>query len=163
WKQKYPDEVKAIIGLDMATPKTYLSWKGDEIDRRISVIKKMKKAKDKGLLFWLPLYKRGLNKEEIKEQKILWKKNAFNECYIKEAEAVLKNAEKVAAAGMIKCPVLMFVSNGKQVSPDWLEHEREFAEQCNAKLINLNCGHYVHYYESDLISNEIRNFVNACL
>lgn len=163
WKQKYPDEVKAIIGLDMATPKTYLAWKSDEINRRISIIKKMKSAKDKGLLFWFPLNKRGLSKEEIKEQNILWKKNAFNECYIKEAEAVLKNAEKVAAAGMIKCPVLMFVSNGKQVSPNWLEHEREFAEHCNAKLINLNCGHYVHYYESDLISNEIRNFVNACL
>ena len=101
WKQKYPDEVKAIIGLDMATPKTYLAWSNEEIDRRISIIKKMKKAKDKGLLFWLPLNKRGLNKEEIKEQKILWKKNAFNECYIKEAEAVLKNAEKVAAAGKL--------------------------------------------------------------
>ena len=163
WKQKYPDEVKAIIGLDMATPKTYLSWKGDEIDRRISVIKKMKNAKDKGLLFWLPLNKCGLNKEEIKEQKNLWKKNAFNECYIKEAEAVLKNAEKVATAGNLECPVLMFVSNGKQVSPNWIEHEKEFAEQCNAKFINLNCGHYVHYYESDLISIEIRKFVNACL
>lgn len=159
WKQKYPDEVKAIIGLDMATPKTYLAWNSDEIDRRISIIKKMKKAKEKGLLFWFPLNKRALTKEEIKEQKKIWKKNAFNECYIKEAEAVLKNAEKVAAAGMIKCPVLMFVSNGKQVSPNWLEHEQEFAEQCNAKLINLNCGHYVHYYESDLISNEIRKFV----
>lgn len=159
WKQKYPDEVKAIIGLDMATPKTYLAWNSDEIDRRISIIKKMKKAKEKGLLFWFPLNKRALTKEEIKEQKKIWKKNAFNECYIKEAEAVLNNAEKVAAAGMIKCPVLMFVSNGKQVSPNWLEHEREFAEQWNAKLINLNCGHYVHYYESDLISIEIRNFV----
>ena len=159
WKQKYPDEVKAIIGLDMATPKTYLAWNSDEIDRRISIIKKMKSAKDKGFLFWFPLNKRALTKEEIKEQKKIWKKNAFNECYIKEAEAVLNNAEKVAAAGMIKCPVLMFVSNGKQVSPNWLEHEQEFAEQCNAKLINLNCGHYVHYYESDLISNEIRKFV----
>ena len=159
WKQKYPDEVKAIIGLDMATPKTYLAWNSDEIDRRISIIKKMKKAKEKGLLFWFPLNKRALTKEEIKEQKKIWKKNAFNECYIKEAEAVLNNAEKVAAAGMIKCPVLMFVSNGKQVSPNWLEHEREFAEQWNAKLINLNCGHYVHYYESDLISIEIRKFV----
>lgn len=158
WKQKYPDEVKAIIGLDMATPKTYLSWTKDEVDRRISVIKKMKKAKDKGLLFWLPLNRRALTKEEIKEQRILWKKNAFNECYIKEAEAVLENAEKVAAAGKIECPVLMFVSNGKQVSPNWLEHEKEFAAQCNAKLINLNCGHYVHYYESDLISKEIRGF-----
>ena len=163
WKQKYPDEVKAIIGLDMATPKTYLAWSNEEIDRRISIIKKMKKAKDKGLLFWLPLNKRGLNKEEIKEQKILWKKNAFNECYIKEAEAVLNNAEKVTSAGKVECPVLMFVSNGKQVSPNWLEHEQEFAEQCNAKLINLNCGHYVHYYKSGLISTEIRNFVSAYL
>lgn len=159
WKQKYPDEVEAIIGLDMATPKTYLSWKSDEIDRRISIIKKMKSAKDKGLLFLFPLNKRGLSKEEIKEQKNLWKKNAFNECYIKEAEVVLKNAEKVFAAGKIECPVLMFVSNGKQVSSNWLEHEREFAEQCNAKIITLNCGHYVHYYESDLISKELRNFV----
>lgn len=158
WKQKYPDEVEAIIGLDMATPKTYLAWNSDEIERRISIIKKMKNAKDKGLLFWFPLNKRALTKQEIKEQKILWKRNAFNECYIKEAEAVLKNAEKVAAAGMIKCPILMFVSNGKQVSPNWLKHEQEFAEQCNAKLINLNCGHYVHYYESDLISKEIRGF-----
>ena len=163
WKQKYPDEVKAIIGLDMATPKTYLAWSNEEIDRRISIIKKMKKAKDKGLLFWFPLNKRGLSKEEIKEQKILWKKNAFNECYIKEAEAVLNNAEKVSSAGKVECPVLMFVSNGKQVSPNWLEHEQDFAEQCNAKLINLNCGHYVHYYESDLISTEIRNFVSAYL
>ena len=147
----------------MATPKTYLAWSNEEIDRRISVIKKMKKAKDKGLLFWFPLNKRGLSKEEIKEQKILWKKNAFNECYIKEAEAVLNSAEKVSSAGKIECPVLMFVSNGKQVSPNWLEHEQDFAEQCNAKLINLNCGHYVHYYKSDLISTEIRNFVSAYL
>lgn len=159
WKQKYPDEVETIIGLDMATPKTYLAWNSDEIDRRIAIIKKMKSAKDKGLLFWFPLNKRGLSKEDIKEQKILWKRNAFNKCYIKEAESVLKNAEKVSAAGKIECSLLMFVSNGKQVSSNWLEHEREFAEQCNAKIITLNCGHYVHYYESDLISNEIRNFV----
>lgn len=52
----------------------------------------------------------------------------------------------------------MFVSNEKQVSPDWLEYERDYANQTNAKLIYLNCGQYVHYYKSDLISIEIRNF-----
>ena len=58
-------------------------------------------------------------------------------------------------------PFTLIVGSLKSVwvSLNWLEHEREFAEQCNAKLINLNCGHYVHYYESDLISIEIRNFV----
>ena len=27
WKQKYPDEIKAVIGLDMAFPGLYLRWK----------------------------------------------------------------------------------------------------------------------------------------
>ena len=35
----------------------------------------------------------------------------------------------------------------------------EAAAEPQQTLINLNCGHYVHYYESDLISNEIRKFV----
>ena len=29
----------------------------------------------------------------------------------------------------------------------------------NAKIIQLNCGHYVHYYESDCISEEIMRFI----
>ena len=59
----------------------------------------------------------------------------------------------------IACPILMFVSDGKQVSAGWIEHEREFAEQTNARIIYLNCGHYIHYYESERISREIRIFV----
>ena len=54
----------------------------------------------------------------------------------------------------------MFVSDGKQVSSGWIEHERKFAERVNAKIIYLNCGHYIHYYESEYISREIKVFVN---
>ena len=52
WKQKYPDEVKAIIGLDMAVPGVYLHWKQKEIDQRIRFMKIMRKLSDHGLLFW---------------------------------------------------------------------------------------------------------------
>ena len=55
----------------------------------------------------------------------------------------------------------MFVSDGKQVSAGWIEHERKFAEQTNARIIYLNCGHYIHYYESERISREIRVFVEG--
>lgn len=160
WKQNYPDEIEAIIGLDMAVPATYLAWSEEDISQRIRFMKRMRKLNDRGLLFWYPLSRRGLNRKEIKQQRILQRRNAMNPCYINEAKAVLKNAKLVDAAGEIDCPILMFVSDGKQVSSGWIDHEREFAKQMNAKIVYLNCGHYIHYYESDRISHEITAFVN---
>lgn len=160
WKQKYPDEVRAIIGLDMATPKTYMEWGVGELDKRINLMKRIRKINDLGLLFWYPLNKRGLNKDEIKEQKLLWKRNAMNNCYVKAAEAVLDNANSVASLGKIEGPTLMFVSDGKQVSPNWINNESEFAEQVNAEIVYLKCGHYIHYYESEKISRMIKEFLD---
>lgn len=163
WKQKYPDEVTSIIGLDMAVPGVYLHWNQEEIDQRIRFMKRMRRLNDLGLLFWYPLSRRGLNRNEIKHQHLLRKRNAMNACYQNEAKALLKNAKLVHTAETIACPILMFVSDGKQVSAGWIEHEREFAEQTNARIIYLNCGHYIHYYESERISREIRAFVNQTI
>lgn len=87
----------------------------------------------------------------------------MNPCYENEAKAVLENARLVQTAGTVACPILMFVSDGRQVSSGWIEHKRAFAEQTNAKTIFLNCGHYIHYYESERISREIRAFVNQVI
>ena len=54
----------------------------------------------------------------------------------------------------------MFGSDGRQVSPGWIDHARDYAERVNARVVYLNCGHYVHYYESERISREIRAFVS---
>ncbi len=159
WKQKYPDEVKAIIGLDMAVPGIYLQWKLKQVDRRILFMKRMRKLNHHGLLFWYPLNKRGLNRAEIRQQQRLRRRNAMNPCYENEAKAVLENAKIVASGGKIECPILMFISDGKQVSSGWINHEHEFAGCMNAKTIDLNCGHYIHYYESERISREIKAFV----
>ena len=160
WKQKYPDEVSAIIGLDMAVPSTYLTWRREQIDQRIHFMKRMRTLNKLGMLFWYPLSRRGLSRDEIRHQRLLRKRNAMNPCYENEAKAVLENAKTVHAAGIIECPILMFVSDGRQVSSGWIEHEKNFAEQTNAKTVFLNCGHYIHYYESERISREIRAFVN---
>jgi len=84
----------------------------------------------------------------------------MNDCYIGEAKTVLDNAKLVDKSGEIDCPILMFVSDGKQVSANWIQYQKEFAESNNAKIIQLNCGHYVHYYESDCISEEIMRIIN---
>ncbi len=54
WKQKYPNEIKTIIGLDMAVPAQYLSWGQEGVDKRVNQIIKYQKLHKKGLLFWYP-------------------------------------------------------------------------------------------------------------
>ncbi len=54
----------------------------------------------------------------------------------------------------------MFVSDGKQVSENWITYAESFAETNGGKVVHLACGHYIHYYESDRISTMIREFVN---
>ena len=166
WIQLYPDEVTALIGIDMATPKTYLAWEGGELDKRIASIKKMQKLKKTGLLDLVPRNKRGLTKEEIKQQTLLWKRNGMNGCILNEAYAVIDNAKTVENGGKITCPVLLFVSNGKPVSAGWIEDEKKFAEQTNAEMVCCDCGHYMHYFESGKMSEKISSFlsaeINAC-
>ncbi len=162
WKQKYPDEVIALIGLDMATPITYMEWSSDGVNNRINSMLKLQKMKQYGLLSWYyPLNNRGLSKEERKQQRLLWKRNGFNDCFINEAKKVLNNAMIVDKSGKVECPTLLFVSNGKQVSPNWINNQREFAEQVGAELVQFNCGHYVHYFESENICNKVIDFVDV--
>ena len=40
WKQKYPDDIRAIIGIDVATPLAYRNWP----DKRVSKIIDEKKC-----------------------------------------------------------------------------------------------------------------------
>ena len=145
----------------MAVPAAYLAWSRKQVNQRIRFMKRMRILNNYGMLFWYPLNERGLSENEIKHQRLLRRRNAMNPCYQNEAKALLKNAKLVHTAETIACPILMFVSDGKQVSAGWIEHEREFAEQTNARIIYLNCGHYIHYYESERISREIRAFVNC--
>ena len=161
WSQLYPDEVTALIGIDMATPKTYFKWAGGELDKRIATIKKMQKLKKSGLLDLIPRNKRGLTKEEIRQQTLLWKRNGMNNCILNEAYALLDNTKTVDDGGKISCPALLFVSNGKQVSKGWIEDEREFAEKTNAEIVCYDCGHYMHYFESAKMSEKIQSFVDA--
>ena len=161
WKQKYPSDVTAIIGIDMATPKTYKEWSHEGVNKRIHAMRNIQRIKKFGLISWYPLNVRGLNKEERKQQRFLWKRNGMNNCFINEANEVINNASIVEESGKIECPTLLFVSNGKQVSPNWIENQREFGEQMRAETVCFDCGHYIHYYESDEMYQVIRKFVGT--
>lgn len=159
WKQKYSEDVAAIIGLDMATPASYFDIGERDLGNRIKGLKILQKIKKAGLLNRILLTKRGLTKEEAAQQKLLWRRNGLNNCIINEGEAIFENAKNVEASGKIACPVLLFVSNGRQCSQHWVEIQRQFAEEMKAEINFLKCGHCIYYFESEFISREIEKFV----
>ncbi len=158
WEQKYPNEIKAIIGIDMTNPFTYKNWSSEQIVQRIKLMKNRQKFGIYKLLSCK--INRSLTKEEIFQQKLLRKRNAFNMCYINEAKEVLNNSSIVENGKCIECPILLFVSNGKQTSKNWIKIQNEFANKVNAKIVNYDCGHYMHHYKSNEICNEIKQFTN---
>jgi len=154
----YPHDVMAIIGNDMCTPLTYSAWTDEKVEKKIRLMKFATKYKLQGLL--CPLSNRCLTKFEITQHKLLRKRNAFNICCINESKEILCNVSIVEKVGYPKCPVLLFVSNGKQTQGYWSDAQKEFATIQNAKLIRYDCGHYIHHYKSDEMCKEIIRFVN---
>lgn len=161
WKQMYPEEVSALIGLDMTSPISYAEWTDADVESKVKTMRALKKLK----LYWLsPLPRCASFADSDKQQlKLLRKRNAFNECYFKEAECVKQNASYVGEHGTINCPALLFCSNGKQTFKNWIQNQNTFAEEINAELICYDCGHYLHYYKSDEMNEQIRRFIVGSL
>lgn len=80
-----------------------------------------------------------------------------------EVSAIKENAKIVDNNGVPKVPMLMFVSNGSGTGWKedlWREYQSSYIENVeNAKLINLDCPHYIHDFEYKKISEEIKSFL----
>ena len=159
WKQKYPDEVSAIVGIDMATPLSFSVWTEKDIKKTVRLMKVLRKLKLGSIL--TSLNQRSLSEDEIRQHELLKKRNTFNICCINEAAAVLKNAGTVGEGGNIRCPALLFSSNGKDQERDWVENQQKFAAILGARLISYDCGHYIHHFKSDEMSKEITRFARS--
>ncbi len=159
WKQKYPDEVSAIIGIDMATPLSFSVWMEEEIRKTVRLMKTLRCLKLANILS--SVSNLSLTEDEFKQHKLLKKRNAFNICCINEAVEVLNNAKVVGNDGDVQCPTLLFSSNGEDQERDWVINQQRFATMMGAKLISYDCGHYIHHFKSDEMSKEIIEFVKS--
>ena len=159
WKQKYPDDVSAIVGIDMATPLSFSVWTEEDIKKTVRLMQVLRRLKLASILS--SVSNLSLTEDEFKQHKLLKKRNAFNICCINEAKEVLNNARVVGEDGNIQCPTLLFSSNGKDQERDWVENQQKFAKIMGAKLISYDCGHYIHHFKSDEMCKEIIKFVNS--
>jgi pimeloyl-ACP methyl ester carboxylesterase len=159
WKQKFPDEVSAIVGIDMATPLSFSVWTEQQIEKTVRLMRVLRTLKLANILSSVSTL--SLTEDEIKQHKLLKKRNVFNVCCVNEAREVLKNARIVGEGGNIQCPTLLFSSNGEDQEKDWVENQQKFAMSMGAKLIGYDCGHYIHHFKSDEMCEEIIKFINS--
>lgn len=165
WAQKYPKEVEAIIGLDMAVPGYY-----DEMKISIPVMKAGQYGAALGITRWIPslaesdAMKFGTLSDKEKEiYRAVFYQRTATVTMINEMKTVKDNANVVKENGVPQVPMLLFVSNGSGgtgfTEERWRSIPKEYISASeNARFIELDCPHYIHDYKYEEIGKEIRNF-----
>lgn len=167
WAQKYPDEVSAIIGLDMAVPKYY-----EDMDINIPLLRAASWAADLGITRFIPgisdsdAIKYGtLTDKEKKIYKAVFYSRTATVTMINETKAVKDNAKKVSDMGVPQLPMLLFVSDGSGGTgfdkETWRKIAVDYISQVDdGQYILLDCPHYVHDHEYKTISENIIEFLS---
>lgn len=165
WAQKYPDEVSAIIGLDMAVPAAYKDYpinmfiiRLGQFGARIGITRFLGIADGDAVKYGT------LTPEEKDICRAVFYSRTSTTTMIAEVKCIKESAAKVAAGAVPQVPMLLFCSNGQGTGMDkaqWTVCQSDFVQEAeNAKLIELDCPHYVHNYEYQFISSEIKSFID---
>ena len=167
WAQKYPDEVSAIIGLDMAVPDYY-----DNMNINMPLMRISGWAANIGITRLIPnvsesdAVKYGTLSEKEKEiYRAVFYRRTATATMINEAEWVKGNAEKVRNLDVPQLPMLLFISNGSGGTgfdkETWRKIPIEYISQVdNGKYLQLNCPHYVQDHEYKAISESMIMFLS---
>lgn len=162
WAKKYPDEVEGIIGLDMALPDHYNNFDYARVKRLFTLAKPVKFiGLHRTFAFLYSLNETSLTQQEIAQQKYLMFKNAANQIFYTEGTYTQENATKIKELGVpTKIDIMLFLSDGTQTDENWIPISEEYAQAINAPIVYLDCGHYIHYYKSKTIAENIIEFLN---
>lgn len=168
WAQKYPDEVTAIVGLDMALPEAY-----EDMPINLFALRLGQFAVNAGIARLLPGLAESdavrygtLTEAEKSAYRALFYRRTASPDMLAEAAIVKSNAQTVAEGGTPQIPMLLFISDGSGgtgFSVDvWREFQRDYLSGVeNGRSVELDCPHYVHDHEYQRISAEIQSFLSV--
>ena len=162
WQKKYPDEVKALIGLDWALPASYEDLKDNQA--LLTVAYWTSKI---GLLRYFPesfyIKNPTLTETERQQYKLLAYKQLMSQAMLHESLLVKENAKKVPSSINPKIPTLLLVSNGQGTSfsqSEWQRYAERFAsDQSNVQVVYMDAPHDLYHYQSDAIVSRIKEFL----
>lgn len=165
WAQKYPDEVSAIIGLDMAVPEVYADY-----DINMFTVRLGQYAARFGITRLIPniaesdAIKYGTLSDAEKEiYRAIFYKRTATDTMINEVKCIKNSAVKVQESAIPQIPMLLFVSNGIGTGWDkeqWVAYQQNYISQvAGGEIIELDCPHYIHDHKYEVISSEMKEFL----
>ena len=162
WQEKYPDEVKALVGLDWALPTSYEDLKDNQA--LLSVAYWSSKI---GLLRYFPesfyIKNPTLTENERQQYKILAYKQLMSQAMLHESRLAKENAKKVPSSINPKIPALLLVSNGEGTTfsqSEWQHYAERFASgQSNVQVIYMDAPHDLYHYQNNELVSRIEEFL----
>ena len=162
WQEKYPNEVKALIGLDWALPASYEDLKDNQALLTVAYW-----SSKIGLLRYFPesfyIKNPTLTETERQQYKLLAYKQLMSQAMLHESRLVKENAKKVPSSINPKIPALLLVSNGEGTTfsqSEWQRYAERFAsDQSNVQVVYMDAPHDLYHYQSDAIVSRIKEFL----
>ena len=164
WQEKYPNEVRALIGLDWALPASYKDLK--EHPTLMTLAYWTSKI---GLLRYFPesfyIKNPTLTETERQQYKLLAYKQLMSQAMLHESRLVKENAKKVPSSINPKIPTLLLVSNGEGTTfsqSEWQHYAERFASgHSNVKVVYMDAPHELYHYQSHEIVSQIEDFLKS--
>ena len=164
WQEKYPNEVKALIGLDWALPASYENLKDNQALLTVAYW-----SSKIGLLRYFPesfyIKNPTLTETERQQYKLLAFKQLMSQAMLHESRLAKENAKKVPSSINPKIPALLLVSNGQGTTfsqSEWQHYAEKFSsDQSNVQVIYMDAPHELYYYQSHEIVSQIEEFLKS--
>ena len=162
WQEKYPDEVKTLLGLDWALPASYEDLKDNQALLTVAYW-----SSKIGLLRYFPesfyIKNQTLTETERQQYKLLAYKQLMSQAMLHESRLAKENAKKVPSSINPKIPALLLVSNGEGTTfsqSEWQRYAERFAsDQSNVQVVYMDAPHDLYHYQSDAIVSRIKEFL----
>ena len=164
WQEKYPSEIKAIIGLDWALPESYAHLK-----MHPQILRMARLGSQLGLLRYIPSRLYVPNENLSSSDRRLYQRIAYrqilSQAMLNESLSVNENAKKVDAKINSQIPTLLLVSNGEGTSfskEEWRNYAARFAkDQKNIELTFYDAPHYLYHYQTKEVVAKIEDFIKG--
>ena len=162
WQEKYPDEVKALVGLDWALPASY-----EDLKEHPTLMTLAYWTSKIGLLRYFPesfyIKNPTLTETERQQYKLLAYKQLMSQAMLHESRLAKENAKKVPSSINPKIPALLLVSNGEGTTfsqSEWQRYAERFAsDQSNVQVVYMDAPHDLYHYQSNAIVSRIKEFL----
>lgn len=167
WAQKYPEEVTSIIGLDPAIPQAYEEYPLPSpfmmgltgFGARVGITRFFPGIVDSSPAIQEKL----LSAQEAKVYRAIFYQKTQTSNMKEEVRTIVANAKKVAEGGIPEVPLYFFISDGADLPlADWKQLLMNYAEAAaHGKYRTLDCGHYIHDYEPEIIAEESIKYIEG--